>query len=287
MGEAERVPGTERRPAGSELVERGAQRVQVGPLIHRPAGAPGLLRREIRQRPHQLAVVGELRAHLRHRRRQREVHQARDTVIGQHDVGRGDVAVHHPPPVHPGHGPRQRHREPDQVIDRQRLHQRRGARAANVGEHDRVRIPRSIHRLRDPVQPAQALEHRPLMLEPPDRVRPQRLLTDHRPPRQEQPGHPRAPALVQGLGSNRRIAVRQHPDRTHPTPPRRSNPSCAYTHSRAQATTHPDATARRSLVTGEARARDRHSGDRPRWRAWFTYRLPGTCRSGDQQGERR
>ena len=80
VDEPQRVAGAERRRARGQLVQRRAQRVQVGALVHRPAGAPGLLRRQVRQRPHDLAVVRELGTDLGERRRQREVHQARRAV---------------------------------------------------------------------------------------------------------------------------------------------------------------------------------------------------------------
>ena len=41
-------PVPERRRPGRQLIQHRAQRVQVGPLIHRPAGPPGGLRRQIR-----------------------------------------------------------------------------------------------------------------------------------------------------------------------------------------------------------------------------------------------
>ena len=182
MDEPQRVPGAERRLARRQLVQRRAQRVQVGPLIHRPAGPPGLLRRQIRQRPDDLGVVGELRADLGQRRRQREVHQARGAVAGEHDVRRGDVPVHHPPAVHPRHRPGQLQPEPDHAIDGERLRQPGQARLTRVRQHDRPRIPRRLRQLRDPGDTAQPLQHRHLMPQPALRVRPQRLLADDRAP---------------------------------------------------------------------------------------------------------
>ena len=58
VGEPQRVAGAERRLTRGQLVQRRAQRVQVGALIHRPAGPPGLLRRQIRQRPDDLGCGG-------------------------------------------------------------------------------------------------------------------------------------------------------------------------------------------------------------------------------------
>ena len=91
--------------------------------MHWPPGAPGLLRRQIGQRSDDLAVgvnSGRISA--------TDVASAKSTrhgipSAGQPDVGRGDVAVHHGEPVHPGHGPRRRQREPDQDFGRQRRHQ--------------------------------------------------------------------------------------------------------------------------------------------------------------------
>jgi hypothetical protein len=64
MGNPQRVPGAEGGLARGQLVQRCAQRVQVGALIHRPAGPPGGLRRQVRQRPGDLGMVGELGADL-------------------------------------------------------------------------------------------------------------------------------------------------------------------------------------------------------------------------------
>jgi Mn-containing catalase len=88
MHQAQRVPGAERWRAGRQLVEGGTQRVQVGTMIHRPAGTPGLLRCQIGQRPHDLGVMAELRAHLRQRARQREIHHTRAAVAREHKISR-------------------------------------------------------------------------------------------------------------------------------------------------------------------------------------------------------
>ncbi len=225
MDEPQRAPGTERRRPRRQLIQRRAQRVQVRPLIHCPAGSPGLLRRQIRQRPHGLGVMGELRADLRQRGRQREVHQARVTVPGEHDVRRSEVPVHHPPAVHPRHRRRQLHRKPDQVIDRYRLRQPGQARAAGVRHHDRPRIPRRLRQLRDPLATAQPLQHRHLMPQPAVRVWPQRLLADDRAPGKEQPG-------------DRACAHSHAPFRPGPAAPGsaapRLPPSCTPAHGQAQ-----------------------------------------------------
>ena len=55
MGQPQRIPGTERRLTRRQLIQRRPQRVQIRTLIHRPARTPSLLRREILQRPDDLA----------------------------------------------------------------------------------------------------------------------------------------------------------------------------------------------------------------------------------------
>jgi hypothetical protein len=217
MGEAQRVAGTERRLARRQLVQRRAERVQVGTLIDRPCGAPGLLRRQVRQCPHDLGVVRELRADLGQRRRQREVNQARGAVRGEHDVRRRDVPVHHPPAVHPGNRPSQVQREPDQVVDGHGQHLPGQARVARVHQQDRPRVPRRLQHLRDAGDTAQPLQDRQLVPQPAVRVRSQRFLADGRAPRQVQPGHPRALALVQRFVPNPRIPARQQATCPHPT----------------------------------------------------------------------
>ena len=89
---------------------------------------------------------------------------------------------------------------------------------AGVGQHDRVRVPRRVHQLRDPVDPAQPLQHRPLVPQPAVRVRPQRLLADHRAPGKEQPSHPRVIALVDRF----RPIGRSRPGNPRPAPIRTS-----------------------------------------------------------------
>jgi hypothetical protein len=194
--EPQGVAGAERRLTRRQLVERRAHRVQVGTLIHRPACTPGLLGRQVRQRPHDLAVVRELGTNLGERGRQGEVQQARGAAAGDHDVRRRDVPVHHPPAVHPGDRPGQRHRKPDQVIGGQRLRQAGQARVTDVLHHDRSRVPRRIQQLRDSLDTAQPLEDRHLMPQPALCVRPQRLLADDRAPSEAQPRDARVFALV-------------------------------------------------------------------------------------------
>ena len=230
VGQPQRVPGPERRRARGQLVQRRAERVQVGPLIHRPAGPPGRLRCQVRQRPGDLAVVSELRADLAQRRRQREVHQARRAVAGDHDVRRGDVPVHHPQAVHPRHRCGQLHRQAGQVAGRQRLGQSRQGPAAGVRQHDRPGEPRRVRQLHDPDGAAEPLQHRRLVPQPAFAVRAQRLLADDRVPGQEQPGDARPLALVHYLGPDGRIPVRRHTACPHghlhaPSHPRHTLPT--------------------------------------------------------------
>ena len=232
MDEPQRVPGAERGPARGQLIQHRAQRVQVGPLIRRPAGPPGRLRRQVRQRPGDLGMVRELRAELGERRSQGEVHQARSTVTGNHDVRRGDVTVDHPPPVHPRHRPGQPHPETGQLTGRQRLGQARQARPAGVRQHDRPGVPRRLRQLRHPRDAAQAFQHRGLMPHPAFRVRSQRLLADDRAPGEEQPGDARALAGVHDLGPEERIRAGPHAASacSHRAPPHtaRPPPSCLH-----------------------------------------------------------
>ena len=118
VDEPQGVARTERRRPGRQFVQRCTQRVEIGALVHRPAGAPGGLGREVRQRPHDLRRVGDPRAHLRHRRPQGEVHQAGGALNGDDNVRWADVPVHHPAAVHRGHRPGHRHRQPEQLLDR-------------------------------------------------------------------------------------------------------------------------------------------------------------------------
>ena len=123
-----------------------------------------------------------------------------------------DVAVHHAPPVHPRHRPGQPHRQPDQLVDRQRLRQPGQARAADVRQHDRPRDtaapppaarPPSTPRSRSRI--ATSCRSRRCASGPSGSLR----MTV--PPGKEQPSHPRAFALVHQLGPNGRISTRQHP----------------------------------------------------------------------------
>ena len=202
VNEAQRIAGAERRLPGGELVQRRAQRVQVRALIHRPTGPSGLLRRQIGQRPDDLAVVGEVGTHLGQQGRHCEVHQAWSPLAGDHDVGRRDVAVHDTPAVHLRDRPGHVRRKPDEVIDGQRLRQLDRACVAGVDQHDGARIRRRVRQLRDPHRAAQALEHRQFVLQPPLRVRSQRLLADDRAAGEEQPRDARALARVQHFGAS-------------------------------------------------------------------------------------
>ena len=166
VDQSQRIAGAERRLTRGQLVERRAQRVEVGALIDRPSRAARLLRREIRQRPHDLAVMRELGADLGERGREREVHQAGGTARGDHDVRRGDVAVHHPTAVHGGQRTGQLHGQRDQVVDGERLRQLGEGRATRVLHHDRVGVLRRVHQLRHAFGAAQPLEHPDLVPEP-------------------------------------------------------------------------------------------------------------------------
>ena len=211
MGKPQGVPGAERRRPGRQLVQHRAQRVQVGSLIHWAARPPSGLRCQVRQRACNPGEMGKLRADLRHRHRQREIHQARHTSTGQHYVGRGDVPVQHPPGVHPRHCPGQPRRHVRQLSRRQGFRHSGQGDLAGIGEHHRHRILLRLRQLRHPGHRAQLLQHHRLMPRPGLRVRPQRLLADHRAPGQEQPSDARARTLSDDLGPDRRTAAWRHP----------------------------------------------------------------------------
>ena len=60
MREPQRVPGAEWWPAGRQFIQRGTQRVQVCPLVHRPAGTASLLGRQIGDGSDDFGGVSEL-----------------------------------------------------------------------------------------------------------------------------------------------------------------------------------------------------------------------------------
>ncbi len=96
----QRIAHRERRHPGCELVERRAQPVQVGPVVHRHPGPPGLLGRKVGQGPDDLAGMGEPRELLRQGARQIEVDQQGSTLrAADQDVRRVDVPVQHPDPM--------------------------------------------------------------------------------------------------------------------------------------------------------------------------------------------
>ena len=211
MSEPQRIPGPERRPAGGQLIQHRAQRVQIGPLIHRPGRPPGGLRRQVRQRPHDLGMVGEPGADLGQRRRQREIHQARAAAARDHDVRRGDVPVQHPRPVHPRHRPGQPLRQPGHLTGRQRPGHPGQGHAARVRQYDRPGIlRRRSASCATPLTPrsrsstAASCRTRRSASGPSGSLR----MTVHS--AEEQPGHARARALVHHLCPVRRIPARQY-----------------------------------------------------------------------------
>jgi hypothetical protein len=200
VGQPQWVAGAERRRPGRQLVQRRAQRVQVGALVDGPAGAAGLLRGQVRQRAHDLGVMGELRADLGQRRGQPEADQARGAVRRDHDVGRGDVPVQDAPAVHPRDRLRHRRPEPDEEVGLDGGGQTGQVGAARVGQRDRPRVARFVQELRDAGNPPYPLQHRQFVPQPARRVRSQQLLADHGAPGEKQPGDPRTAGLLQHLG---------------------------------------------------------------------------------------
>jgi len=198
MQDPQRVARPERRRPGSQLVQRRPERVQVSPLVDRPASPASQLRREIGQRADDLAVGREPRLDGRERRGHREVNQTGHVpVAAHHDVRRTDIPVHHTPPMHTSHGARQRSSQVDQLGRIQR-HGPLGQRSAtDIDQQDRPSRRRHASRhLHDPLDPGQPLEDLDLMPQPPLRVRPQRLLPDHGPDVGHQPSDPSPLRLV-------------------------------------------------------------------------------------------
>ena len=217
MDEAQRVAGTERRRTRRQLVQRRTQRVQVRPLVHRPAGPPGLLRRQIRQRPDDLGVVGELRAELGQRRRQREVHQARGAVPESTTLAGLMSRCITPRRCIPATARASSTASPISSSTASGFASPARLAVADIRQHDRVRIPRRRPpAARPPSTPRSrsriASSCRSRLL----RVRPQRLLADHRAPGKEQPSHPRRVASVDRFRPLGAVTVRQPPACPHP-----------------------------------------------------------------------
>ena len=80
------------RPACDQLVERGAERIQIAAPVHRLS--PGLLRRHVAVRPDHVAVIGDLR--VGHPLGETEVHQRGTPILADQDVSRLHVAVQKP-----------------------------------------------------------------------------------------------------------------------------------------------------------------------------------------------
>ena len=82
----------ERRPAGDQGIEGRPQGIHVGRRTDLAPLAPGLLRRHVAGRPHDLARAGQPAVAL-HLLGQAEVGDARVAVLVEQDVGRLQVAV--------------------------------------------------------------------------------------------------------------------------------------------------------------------------------------------------
>ena len=91
------VGAAKRQPTGKQLVEHHPERIQVGLVIERVA--LDLLRAHVGRRT-ETVDEGGVNVHvLADVERQPEVHQLDLVVLGQHDVGRLDVAMHDAAPV--------------------------------------------------------------------------------------------------------------------------------------------------------------------------------------------
>ena len=90
----ERIAVRERRRTGEEFVQRRAERIQVGAVVDDAIHAPGLLRRDVRQRSGEVRDRGRVRIFARRERREPEVDQSHELFFGiADDVRRIDVAV--------------------------------------------------------------------------------------------------------------------------------------------------------------------------------------------------
>jgi hypothetical protein len=111
------VVGLERAPSREQLVERGAQRVEIGAVVEVAVHAPAAFGRHVGQRAVREAVGREavvLAADLRRRAEVDELHRAACRV--PQDVRGVDVAVDDEL-VHAGQGRRHRYRRREETIE--------------------------------------------------------------------------------------------------------------------------------------------------------------------------
>jgi hypothetical protein len=165
MHERERVGiAAERRRPGRQLVQRGAECVEIRTMVDRPAGPPGLLGREIGQRAGETVLPYGREPVLGHRRRQLEVDQGgrlvrrRLPVDQRHqDVAGADVAVHHAVPVDRRQDAGQPAGQRDQWLGGPRRRQRRERAGRRVDQEQGVAIalPDRPGDTLDAVEPAQ------------------------------------------------------------------------------------------------------------------------------------
>jgi hypothetical protein len=201
MDQLQRIERAEGRAPGEHLVQRGAQRIEVGALVDRAAGAAGLLGRHVGERARDLALVAETRRLLREAAGDVEIDQHRPALrADQHDVGRVEVAVHHTLAVHRGQHPREaeadvQHLGHAEAFVAQHLRQRH---AAVVVQDQHVGRRGVGGEARHALGAGQALEHRRLVPQAVRRIAAEPLLEDERRPAWRAPAqHPGALALRQ------------------------------------------------------------------------------------------
>ena len=88
------VVAREGGPAGQQLVQADAERVDVGPVVHQAVPGEGLLGAHVPQRPQQ--VAGQRQAAVRGGAGQPEIGHPEVAVSIDHQVGRLDVPVDDP-----------------------------------------------------------------------------------------------------------------------------------------------------------------------------------------------
>lgn len=209
MNPLERISRLEGDPAREHLVERDAERIEVGARVDRPVHSPRLLRRHVRQRALDLLRALRRRVLAGKPGRDSEIGELRLARRGLDDDVRGfDVLVDDAMPVDVRDGGRDTNREPQKAL---RLHRRPEqaveGRAGHILQDER-RLPviRIESERPDDGREVQRLGERLLVLQSFDVLRPAALrierFEDHPAAIAFSDGaeHEGPPTLEQGLG---------------------------------------------------------------------------------------
>ena len=139
--DVERVAGAERRAAGRDLVERRAERIQVGALVDRTRRAAGLLGCDVGEGPDELVLRSEGRAFFGGATREMEIDEDRfHRPFDEEDVTGIDIAMDDAEPVDRIERFRQARREDELFSDVQLRAEDDGRerRSAIVPKRDRI-----------------------------------------------------------------------------------------------------------------------------------------------------